>query len=309
MKNENIIDKDAEEDNNDKNNNYKTFSLNKKGDILSELLSKIQNLKYKNQSASIKRNSNNNLDDLDKELTKGLQKLNEQNYYSTINNININEEQKISRPPQFYEREILRNPKFKEIISLINDKETTRNKNYRHLGKNDFLSFMNKNKNKNNFSNINLYSPKINKYLGNTLENKIFGNINKKYGNEKYYISCIDGKAIVNGMRKDIPFISKFNNNDKIINNKYNNNFVFTDLTNTYNNSSRRNNSFNMNKLLKLNEFNYESCKTQKKRSIISGTNVFNYDKLKNNFSRENLTNKLNRMNDNYFTREFQFLK
>ena len=311
-KNENIIEKDVEEDNNDKNN-YKTFNFNKKDDILTELLSKIQSLKYKKQTVGIKTNSNNNLDDLDKELAKGLQKLNKQNIEINLNN--LNEEQKMNKPPQRYEREILRNPKFKEIISLINDKETTRNKGFRNLGKNDFVSYINKNKNI--FSNINLYSPKINKYLVNTLENKSLGNnINKKYGNDKYYISCIDGKAIVNGMRKDIPFVSKFNNNDKLTNNKYNNNFVFVDLTNTYNNnikykgnSTRRNNSFNMNKLLNKNDFNYESSKTQKKRSIVSGTNDFNYDKLKNNFSKENLTNKLHRINDNYFTREFQFLK
>ena len=42
------------------------------------VLSKIQNLKYKKQTASIKTNSNNILDELDKELMKGLQKLNEQ---------------------------------------------------------------------------------------------------------------------------------------------------------------------------------------------------------------------------------------
>ena len=116
-----------------------------------------------------------------------------------------------------------------------------------------------KNKN-NNFSNINIYSPKINKFPANTFENKTIGFTHKKLGNDKYYISCIDGKAIVNGMRKDIPFISKFNNNnnDKIINNNYNNNFIFNDLTNTYKNnvnykgkSTRRNNSYNMNNLLK----------------------------------------------------------
>ena len=311
---ENIIDKDVEEDNNDKTNNYKNYNFNKRDDILSELLGKIQDFKYKKKNNNIKLNSNNNLDTLDKELAKGLQNLNKKN--TNINKININEEQKMNRPPK-YEGEILRNPKFKEIISLINEKESIRNRNFKHIGKTDLLSLI-YNKNKNNFSNINLYSPKLNKYSTNSLENRSFGNIVKKYGNDnnKYYISCIDGKAIVNGMRKDIPFISKFNlNNDKLINNN-NSNYLFGDLSKTYNTnlnnigkSSRRNNSSYMNKFFKNNEFNYEPYKTLKKTSIITGTNDFNYNQLKNNFSKENLTNKLNKMNDNYFTRELKFFK
>jgi hypothetical protein len=197
-KNENIIDKDVEEEdnNNDKNNNFKTYNTTKKEDILSELLGKIQNLKYRQKNFGMKANSNN-LDELDKELAKGLENLNKKNIDLNFNN----EEQIMNKVPQKIEGEILRNPKFKEIISLINEKETTRNKNFRRIGKNDFLSLMySKNKN-NNFSNINIYSPKINKFPANTFENKTIGFTHKKLGNDKYYISCIDGKAIVNGIR------------------------------------------------------------------------------------------------------------
>ena len=192
---------------------------------------------------------------------------------------------------------------------MINEKDI---KNHKKYYKNDFLNFKN-NKSSNYFSNIKFFSPKRNKYLSNNLENNSFGNTYKKYGNDssKIYISCIDGKAIVNGMRKDIPFVSKFNYNNNN-NSKLNNNNLFCNLyqTNNAGKSSRRNNSFNINKYLNKNEFTFEEKKNQIKfNNINSGTNDFNFDKLKNNFSKDNLTNKLNKMNDYYYTRKLKFFK
>ena len=304
-KNENIIDKDVEEYNdndNSKNDNYRTFNINKKDDVLSELLGKIQDFKQKKQDINFKLHANNNLEELDKELIKGLEKLNNTNFNNNKMINNLNEEKKVNRPS--IERKILRNPKFKEIISLINEKDIKRSKYYNKIGKNDLSNIMNY-KNKSHFSDINFYAPKRNKYISHGLENKSFGNNFKRNDNNKYYISCIDGKAIVNGIRKDIPFASKFNiNRDKLLNNH----FLFSDLYQVSNvgKSSRRNNSFNINKYMKNKEFNYDGNKTQKFNYEVKN---FNFEKLKNDFSKENLTNQLNKINDNYYKRELKFFK
>ena len=300
--NENIIDKDTIEE---KDNN---IYINKRNDILSDILGKIQEFKIKKNNKNLRLNYINIFDDLDKELSKGLNKLYNKNNKNN-NNINIinnlNEEQKMNT--QTFERKIIRNPKFKEIISLINDKEIKPNKNYKSLGRSDLINFMNeKIKNNNNFSNINLFVPKKNN-LTNILENKIFGNNYKKIRNDnkKYYISCIDGKAIVNGIRKDIPIISRFSHkNNKLINN---NTCIFDDLYRTRNNGSNnfgiRNKSLNINKCLKKNEFNYDNYHNYKRFNINSGDNDFSFNILRNNFSKENLNKKSN----NYFLREFKF--
>ena len=303
--NENIIDKDIDDDYiNNRNGNYRTFNSNKKNDILSELLSQIQDFKQKKQDINIKLNSNNNLEELDKELLKGLEKLNNNNI--KINN--LKEEQKVSNPP--IERKVLRNPKFKEIISLMNEKDIKKNRYYYNIGKNSLLNYKNR-KNNDLFSNVNFFTPKINKYPSNTLENRCSGNNFKKYGTDsnKFYISCIDGKAIVNGIRKDIPFVSRFNcKNDIIINN----NNTFNDLhkLNTTGKSYRRNNSFNINKYIRKNEFNYdEGNKNQTFNLNCRAKEDFNFDQLKKNFTKENIANNLNKIDENYFTKALKFLK
>ena len=107
---------------------------------------------------------------------------------------------------------------------MINKKQFKINNNFQ---KNELIGFMsNKTKNNNNFSNINLFVPKRNNYLSETFENKTNENNFSKFASnsKKYYVSCIDGKAIVNGVRKDIPFYFKLANND----NKINNNNTYT---------------------------------------------------------------------------------
>ena len=297
-KNKNIIDKDIDDDNN-KDNFYNFLNSNKKDDGLSDLLDKIQGFKQKNKNnVKTKLNSNSVLNDLDKELKKGLEKLN------TINNKNenihnLNEEQKTNYPN---EGKILKNPKFKEIISMINKKQFKINNNFQ---KNELIGFMsNKTKNNNNFSNINLFVPKRNNYLSETFENKTNENNFSKFASnsKKYYVSCIDGKAIVNGVRKDIPFYYKLANNDNKINN--NNTYIFGDPHKNYNTlnycgkTTRRNNSFNINNFFK-NEFDYEGCKTYKKLNINNEKN--------DNYSKGNMDSKTNRRN--YFKRELKFLK
>ena len=293
-KNENITNKEIEIDKEESKKN---------DDILSELLGEIQDFKSKKQDANIRTNpyskSSYNLDILDKEISKGLEKLNNINY--KINNTyKTNEEQKSNYQPNNINK-ILRNPKFKEIISIMNEKDLKANKK-NNINKKGLFSL--RKINHYNFSNINLFIPKRNSNLLNTLEKK--NNINfKTFGNEnnKYYISCIDGKAIVNGMRKEIPFTSKLEFNDSKLNK---NNFLFDDLnckTNNnysiknYGKTARRINSLNINSYVKKNE----NSKNNGER------NNMKIPKIK--ASKENLTNKSNKINGNYFKMELKFLK
>lgn len=293
-KNENIANKEIEIDKEESKKN---------DDILSELLGEIQDFKSKKQDANIRTNpyskSSYNLDILDKEISKGLEKLNNINY--KINNTyKTNEEQKSNYQPNNINK-ILRNPKFKEIISIMNEKDIKANKK-NNINKKGLFSL--RKINHYNFSNINLFIPKRNSNLLNTLEKK--NNINfKTFGNEnnKYYISCIDGKAIVNGMRKEIPFTSKLEFNDSKLNK---NNFLFDDLnckTNNnytiknYGKTARRINSLNINSYVKKNE----NSKNNGER------NDMKIPKIK--ASKENLANKSNKINGNYFKMELKFLK
>ena len=297
---ENIIDED-------KGINYENMNSDKKNNILSDLLDKIKNFKNNRRKIGTKLNlnSNNNFDALDKELANALDKLN--NKSTKINdlpNVNVlSEDPKIDRQ---YNRNALRNPKFKEIISLINEKDIKRSNKYKNMGDYEIINFMNtKIKYNNNFSDINIFVPKKNN-ASNLLNNMTYNSKIRKSNNDKYYISCIDGKAIVNGIRKEIPFLSKFNNNDHrfINNNNSLNNFNFT-----FGKSTRRDNSLNINKNIKANEFNYEKSLKNKKYNKNSGLSDLTFNKIKNDFSKENLSIKLNKRNDNYFQREFKFLK
>ena len=293
-KNENITNKEIEIDKEESKKN---------DDILSELLGEIQDFKSKKQDANIRTNpyskSSYNLDILDKEISKGLEKLNNINY--KINNTyKTNEEQKSNYQPNNINK-ILRNPKFKEIISIMNEKDIKANKK-NNINKKGLFSL--RKINHYNFSNINLFIPKRNSNLLNTLEKK--NNINfKTFGNEnnKYYISCIDGKAIVNGMRKEIPFTSKLEFNDSKLNK---NNFLFDDLnckTNNnyaiknYGKTARRINSLNINSYVKKNE----NSKNNGERNDMKIPKI--------NASKENLANKSNKINGNYFKMELKFLK
>ena len=82
----------------------------RKNDILSEVLGKIQDFKQRKENFDNirdKYNSNQILDNLDKEITKGLDKLNNRRILQEEKNIDISDTNKV-------EKKILRNPKFKE---------------------------------------------------------------------------------------------------------------------------------------------------------------------------------------------------
>ena len=185
---------------------------------------------------------------------------------------------------------------------MINDKEARKVKRYSCMGKNDLLNFVNNKKRNDIFGNINLFSQKkTSSNISNTLQN----NIMKKYGpdSNKFYISCIDGKAIVNGMRKEISIVSKFNNNNERLNN-YNN--MFDDYKNinlTTDNFARtklRYNNFNF-----KNEFTYNDRRNQRKFNLNLGKD----DLYLNNTFKLNFNNDTWNKDNNYFKGGLKYFK
>ena len=270
----------------------------RKNDILSEVLGKIQDFKQRKENFDNirdKYNSNQILDNLDKEITKGLDKLNNRRILQEEKNIDISDTNKV-------EKKILRNPKFKEIVTMINDKEGRKYKRNYNLAKNDLLNFVNNKKHNDIFGNINLYTQKRN---NNNIFNTFQNNPVKKIGSDsnKFYISCIDGKAIVNGMRKDIPIVSKFNNINYRLNN-YNNMFDdYKKINLTMDNlniTRKKNNNFNF-----KNEFTFKEGKNNRKFNLNlekDGININNT--LKSNFMNENWNK-----DNNYFKGGLKYFK
>ena len=270
----------------------------RKNDILSEVLGKIQDFKQRKENFDNirdKYNSNQILDNLDKEITKGLDKLNNRRILQEEKNIDISDTNKV-------EKKILRNPKFKEIVTMINDKEGRKYKKNYNLAKNDLLNFVNNKKHNDIFGNINLYTQKRN---NNNIFNSFQNNPVKKIGSDsnKFYISCIDGKAIVNGMRKDIPIVSKFNNINYRLNN-YNNMFDdYKKINLTMDNlniTRKKNNNFNF-----KNEFTFKEGKNNRKFNLNlekDGININNT--LKSNFMNENWNK-----DNNYFKGGLKYFK
>ena len=278
---------------------FNTININRrKNDILSEVLNKIQDFKQRKDNFNDRRdryNSNQILDNLDKEITKGLDKLNNKRIIIEDKNIDISDTNKV-------EKKILKNPKFKEIVTMINDKEGRKYKRNYNFGKNDLLNLVNNKKRNDIFGNINFYTQKRN---NNNIFNTMQNNPVKKIGsdNNKFYISCIDGKAIVNGMRKEIPIVSKFNNINYRLNN-YNNMFDdYKKINLTLDNlniTRKRNNNLNF-----QNKFAFKEGKNSRKLNINIGRDDININStLKSNFMNENWNK-----DNNYFKGGLKYFK
>ena len=166
QKKENIIENEIE-----KEQEFNRVNINhRKNDILSELLIKIQDFKQRKENFDNireKYNSNKILDNLDKEITKGLERLNNKRMMQDNTNIEISTTNKV-------EKKILRNPKFKEIVTMINDKEGKKYKKYSGLGKNDLLNIVNNKRRNDIFGNINIFSqtPTFSTCFNKACENK-----------------------------------------------------------------------------------------------------------------------------------------
>ena len=293
-KKENIIENEIEKEKAE----YKNTISRRKNDILSEVLIKIQDFKQRKENFDNirdKYNSNQILDNLDKEITKGLERLSNRRIIQEEKNIDVN-------TPNNVEKKILRNPKFKDIMTMINEKDGRKYRRYNNvLGKNDLLNIVNNKRRNDIFGNINLFSQKRTNISNNSFQN----NPLKKYGpdSNKIYVSCIDGKAIINGMRKEIPIVSKFNNVNYRLNN-YNNmldDYKKINLTiDNFNMTRKRNNNLNF-----QNKFGIKEGKNSRKLNLNIGRDDININNtLKSNFLNDNWNK-----DNNYFKGGLKYFK
>ena len=251
--------------NNSNSNKYiKKNTLNNKNDILSNILDKIKSFKEnhnKNNKSKINENiKNNTLETLNKEIALGLEKL-------TLNN---NKQKKI-------ENQINTNPKLKEIMYIINGetiinesptkRKILRDFDYGINGVDDVYKYFNS---KHNFKK----------------------RVKKGSLYNRYYISCIDGKAIINGTRRDISNKNLYNTNFDFLNFRDKNyNGVF---------STRRNKSINFNKFFNDDNHINKTAKFQKNNYLLN----FDFDtkyNLKHNINSN--IRKLNKLENDYLTK------
>ena len=263
------------------NNNYITFGdinnlnnikkikknkLNNKNDALSNILDKIKYFKenhHKKNKSTITEDikNNNNLDTLNKEISLGLEKL----------NLNHSKQKNI-------ENHINSNPKLKEIMYIINGETTNiesptkkkvlRDFDYGINGVDDVYKYFNS---KHNFKK------RIKK-----------GNL---YNN--YYISCIDGKAIINGARRDVSNKNLYDSNFDFLN--------FGDRNSKGIFSSRRNKSINFNKFF-TNENNINKTAKLTKNNYLLNFDFDSKYKLRNKMNDfDNI--KLYKLENDYFSK------
>ena len=240
-------------------------------DIMKDLLFKIRKIKG---NRTVKKsditntneiNMNNNFEILRKTIKNDKSKINKNEY---IGNLNMNNQI------------IQSNPKMKEIASLIKDYNQNKNKE-----NNIQINFYNNNQ-------INILKPDVFFNMNNPKKQKDEQNNYDNLSNQnKYYISIIDGKAIVNGQRinvnKGFEYTSKNNN-------------LFDKKINLHNNRNIRNNTF----------FDFDN---ERRNSFFENRNNLELDfrlqNLKKNYRFNNIEYSKNnyRMNSktNFFTKEF----
>ena len=268
--------------------------INSKDELMNELLFKIQKIKENRAKNNNKfANDTNKLDkanNKDNLINLGLEKTkNKKNKYEYIGKLNLNNQV------------INKNPKMKELVNLI--KDYTRDKN-----ENDKMQI-----NFDNNNQINILKPEAFFNSHNT-KNINADNYDKDYKG-KYYISAIDGKAIVNGQRIDvnrgIQLADNNLNNKKININDFNNNKnnlfdfnnnKFLDKKNKFNNSNQIWNTGN-NLDFKLNNLNFANNNEKSKILNNENNNKIEFKKInKNNFlSKDYYKEELDKINNSLF--------
>lgn len=234
--------------------------------IMNDLLFKIKKLKGNRTMKksdiinSNEFNLNNNFEILKKAVKNDKYTINKNEY---IGNLNMNNQI------------IQNNPKMKEIANLIKDYNQDKNVN-----DNIQINFYNNNQ-------INIIKPNVFFNMSNQKKQNKENNYDNSNGLNKYYISIIDGKAIVNGQRINVN--SGFQTTPH--NNLFEKRIDFNDIS--------KNNNKNL--------FNYEE---DRKTSFFENKNKIDF-KLPNlkrnyNFNIKNSKNNLKTFTKtNLFTREF----
>ena len=256
--------------------------LNSPEQLMKEILFKINRIKENRAKSSNKINKQN----IDKDMRLGFEKTkiknNNKNEY--IGKLNINN--------QVFQN----NPKMKELVNILKDYNKDKNEN-----DNDKIQL-----NFYNTDQINIIKPEIIFNNMSNLKNKNIDCYNKN--NEiKYYVSAIDGKAIVNGQRLDVK------NEFQLINDNLKNKNVlfdfvddnFMEKTNKFKNDQKMWNT-GKNLDFKLNTFNFFKKNENLLKTIRETDNRKEFKKItKNNFlSKDFYNEELNKINNSLFNIE-----
>ena len=176
------------ENNNDKNNMNNKEKIKEK-DIIDELIEKIRN----NQDLGLpKEEPKKALEKLNEELKLGLEQLNQIK-------TNSNRKSILDTQNELEKKSFERNKKYNEVISELTKKIERPKNSACQYKRGTYYNFK------------NMYIVKPSYYLQTERKRKIYEYPNKK--ENKYYLSSIDGKIIINGERKELGH--NFNKSDK----------------------------------------------------------------------------------------------
>ena len=247
--------------------------------IMNDLLFKIKKLKGNRTMKksdiinSNEFNLNNNFEILKKAVKNDKYTINKNEY---IGNLNMNNQI------------IQNNPKMKEIANLIKDYNQDKNVN-----DNIQINFYNNNQ-------INIIKPNVFFNMSNQKKQNKENNYDNSNGLNKYYISIIDGKAIVNGQRINVN--SGFQTTPH--NNLFEKRIDFNDISknnnkNLFNYEEDRRTSFfeNKNKI----DFKLPNLKRNYNFNIKNSKNNFKTFTKTNLFTREFYNEELNKIDDSLF--------
>ena len=247
--------------------------------IMNDLLFKIKKLKGNRTMKksdiinSNEFNLNNNFEILKKAVKNDKYTINKNEY---IGNLNMNNQI------------IQNNPKMKEIANLIKDYNQDKNVN-----DNIQINFYNNNQ-------INIIKPNVFFNMSNQKKQNKENNYDNSNGLNKYYISIIDGKAIVNGQRINVN--SGFQTTPH--NNLFEKRIDFNDISknnnkNLFNYDEDRRTSFfeNKNKI----DFKLPNLKRNYNFNIKNSKNNFKTFTKNNLFTREFYNEELNKIDDSLF--------
>ena len=218
--NEDVPKSTRKNENENENENENFFNNDIKEDALTDILNKIHKIretKTQNNISNIlgennnNNMKNNNLNDIENILNAGLEKIKSgirennntnNNNQKTYQKISVNKNNKYNF--NINKQIVQNNPKMKELIDILkvytyDNNSKNNNNDYKNISKPD--EFFNNNK--------------------SSKRQQIYFNEISNYHDNKHYVSCIDGKAIINGQRKEIFLCT--NNSNKILNSSKNN--------------------------------------------------------------------------------------
>ena len=256
---------------------------NTKDELFNELLNKIHKIKEKRAKNNNKKfnetNKINDLDNIDNQINIDLEKAKINNKKEYIGKFNINN------------LVFQNNPKMKELANLLKEYNQEKNQNDKIQ-----INFDNNNQ-------INILKPEVYFNIYNNSKN-INNDYNEQNHKKKYYISAIDGKAIVNGQRLDVN--SGFKNQNTFMNSNYNdfnnNKSFFGFNCEKFMDKKKYFKNWGSNLDFQLNNLNFSNNENITKRELGNDNKIeFKKRPKYNLFSRDYYNEELNKINDNLF--------